>query len=82
MKNKHDKKGRRKRKSIRKAIERLPSQIKNKIGQVDKKLSTWLCSTYKLILIPKFNAKGMSTRRDRKINTKTARAVVLVTLQI
>ena len=43
MKNKHGKKGRRKRKSIRKAIERLPSQIKNKIGEVHKKLSTHGC---------------------------------------
>ena len=42
MKNKHGKKGRCERKSIRKAIERLPSQIKNKIEGIPKKLSTWL----------------------------------------
>ena len=55
MKNKHSKKGRRKRNSIGKAIERLPSQIKNKIVEVNKKLSTGLCSTYKVIVILKFN---------------------------
>ena len=27
-------------------------------------------STYKVILIPKFNAKAMSARKDRKIQTK------------
>ena len=36
MKNKHGKKGLRKRKSIRKAIERLPGQIKNKIKEIMK----------------------------------------------
>ena len=71
MKNKQRKKGRLKRKSIRKAIERLLSQIKNKIGEVDKKLSTKWCSTYKVILIPKFHAKPMSARKGRKIHTKT-----------
>ena len=60
MKNKHDKKGWCKRKSLRKAFERLPSQIKNKIGEVHKKLSTWFYSTYKVILIPKFNAIAIS----------------------
>ena len=35
---------------------------KIEIGQVNKKLSTWLCSTYKVILIPKLNAKAMSAR--------------------
>ena len=76
MKNKLGKKGRRKRKSIRKAIKRLPSQIKNKIGEVYKKLSACLCSTFKVTLIPKFNAKAMSVRKGRKIHTKTARDVV------
>ena len=75
MKNKHGKKGRCKRNSIRKAIERLSREIKNKIG-VYKKLSTWLCSTYKVILIPKFNAKAMSARKGRKIHTETVRGML------
>ena len=70
MKNKHGKNGRYKRKSIRKAIERLPSQTKNKIGEVHKKLTTRLCSTYKVNLIPNFNAKEMTARKGRKIHTK------------
>ena len=76
MKNNHGKIGRRKRKSIRKAIERLPSQIKNKIGEVHKKLNTWLCSTYKVILIPKLKAKVMSARNGRKTHTKTVRGLL------
>ena len=70
MKNKHGKKGRHERKSIRIAIERLPSQIKNKVEEVHKKFSTWLCSNYNVILIPKFDAKAMSVRKGRKIQTK------------
>eukprot|EP00122_Pirum_gemmata_P012428 Pgem_evm1s11550 len=35
---------------LRKAIEKLRSKIKNKISGVHKKMSTWLCSTYKVIL--------------------------------
>eukprot|EP00122_Pirum_gemmata_P010897 Pgem_evm1s10088 len=73
LKNLHGKKGRKNRRNLRKAIERLRSKIKNKISEVHKKMSTWLCSTYKVILIPKFNAKAMSARKGRKIHTKTVR---------
>ena len=76
MKNKHGKKRRRKRESNRKAIERLPRQIKNKIGQVEQKLGMWLYSTYKVILIPKFNVKAMSVRKDGNVLTKTVRGVL------
>ena len=76
MKNKHDKKGGRKRKSIIKVIEQLPNQIKNKIGEVHNKLITWLSSTYKVILIPKFNVKAMSARKGRNIHTKIVRGIL------
>ena len=75
MKNKHGKKGRRKRKSIRKAIERLPSQIKNK-SEVDEKFSSWLCSISKVILIPKFTTKAMSARKGRKIHATIVRGML------
>ena len=75
MKNKHGKKGRRKRKSIRKVIEPLPNQIKNKIKQVHKKLCT-LCSTNKVILVPKFNATALSARKGRNIHNKTVRGML------
>ena len=76
MKNKHGLKGRLKRKSTGKAIEPLRTQIKNKFGEVDKKLSTLLSSTYKVILIPKFNAIAISARKGRKICTGTVRGVL------
>ena len=39
-------------------------------------MSTWLCKTYKVILIPKFNAKAMSKRKGRKIHKKTVRGML------
>ena len=47
MKNLHGKKGRRKRRNLNKAVERLRTKIKNKIAELHKKMSTWLCSNYK-----------------------------------
>ena len=76
MVNKHGKKARRKRKNLRQAIERLRSKIKNKINEVHKKMSTWLCKTYKVILIPKFNSKAMSKKANRKIHRKTVRGML------
>eukprot|EP00122_Pirum_gemmata_P000389 Pgem_evm5s340 len=71
MKNLHGKKGRKKRRNLRKAIERLRNKIKNKFNEIHKKMSTWLCKTYKAILIPKFHAKEMTNKKGRKIVTKT-----------
>ena len=76
MKNLHGKKGRKKRRNRKKAIERMRTKIKNKIAELHKKMSTWLCSNYKVILIPKFNSKAMSQRKGRKIHTKTVRGML------
>ncbi len=73
MKKLHGKKGRRKQRNHRKAIKRLRAKIKNEITELHKKLSTWLCSNYKVILIPKFEVKSMSQRKNRKIRRKTVR---------
>ena len=35
-----------------------------------------MCSTYKIILIPRFNAEAMSARKCRKIHTKTVRGML------
>ena len=39
-------------------------------------MSTWLCSTYKVILIPKFQGKAMSKRKRRRITKQTARGML------
>ena len=33
-------------------------------------MSAWLCCTYKVILILKFNAKAMSARKGRKVHAE------------
>ena len=76
MVNKHGEKARRKRRSLRQATEKLRRKIKNKIDEVHKKMSTWLCKAYKVILIPKFNAKATSKRKGRKIHKKTVRGML------
>ena len=76
MANKHGKKARRRRNRLRKATQTLRNKTRNKIDEVHKKMSTWLCSTYKVILIPKFQAKAMSKRKGRNINNKTVRGML------
>ena len=39
-------------------------------------MSTWLCSTYKVILIPKFQGKDMSKRKINSKNSKTVRGML------
>ena len=64
-----------KRNRMKKAICRLRLKIRFKIDELHKKLSTWLCRTYKVILIPKFDTKSSSMvlKSDRKLNKKSVR---------
>ena len=64
-----------KRRKRRLAWLRILQRIRNKIDEVHKKLSTWLCRNYRVILIPKFNTKNMIKKVDRKINNTTARGM-------
>ena len=43
------------------------------IDDMHKKLSTWLCDNYRVILIPEFKVQGMIDKKKRKICSKTAR---------
>ena len=50
-------------------------RIQHKIGEVHKKLSTWLCRNYRIILIPKFDVQNMIQHKGRKIRSNTARGM-------
>jgi putative transposase len=54
---------------------RLLQGIRDKISEVHKKLATWLCENYRVILLPKFETQQMVRRRNRKLATKTARGM-------
>lgn len=59
----------------RMAWHRLLQRIRHKVDEVHKKLSAWLCENYRVVLLPKFETQNMVRRRDRKLNSKTARSM-------
>ena len=63
------------RKRRRKAWLRLLERIRNMVNESHKKLATHLCENYRVVLIPKFETQRMVRRRDRKLNSKTARGM-------
>ena len=61
--------------SLQKAARRVRLKIRNLIDDVHKKLSKWLCENYKVVLLPKFETSRMVRRGQRKLNSKSARAM-------
>ncbi len=57
------------------AWHRLLETICNMVNEVHKKLSTWLCENYRVVLLPKFEIQQMVRRRHRKLGSKTARGM-------
>lgn len=60
-------------KKMNKSIKHLRKRIKNLQQELHKKSSTWLCNTYKNVIIPDFGSKQMSKKANRKLKTKTVR---------
>ena len=68
-----------KRRRRRRAWLRKLARIRNKVDEVDKKLSTWLCKNHRVVLIPKFETQRMVERRGtRKLNSPDGARDVLV----
>lgn len=70
-----DKKGS-KRRATKLAWHRVLDRIKNMVKELHCKLASWLCETYKVVLVPRFESSRMVTRGQRKINSKTARGML------
>ena len=51
-------------------------RIQNRINEVHKKSSTWLCRNYRVILLPKFESSRMVRRCHRKLAAKTAHGML------
>jgi len=64
-----------KRRKLRLAWLRKLQSIRNKIDEVHKKMSTWLCTNYRVILIPKFETQNMIKKVNRKIGSATVRGM-------
>lgn len=71
-KNKKDSK----RRATKLAWHRVHDRIKNLVKEVHRKMATWLCETYRVVLIPRFETSRMVKRGGRKINSKTARGML------
>lgn len=65
-----------KRRSTKIAWHRLLLRIKHLVREVHRKMATWLCENYKVVLIPKFETARMVKRGKRKFGNKTARGMV------
>ena len=66
----------RKRYRLKKAGKRIRLKIRNLVDEFHKKLSTWLCKNYRVILLPKFETSTMIRRGQRKIGSRTVRSMV------
>ena len=64
-----------KRKRRRLAWLRILERIRNKVDEMHKKMSTWLCENHRVVLIPKFETQRMVRRSARKLHSKTARGM-------
>jgi putative transposase len=58
---------------LKRAGRRIRLKIRNMMDEIHKKLSKWLCSNFKCILIPKFEVSNMVRKKKRRIGSKTTR---------
>ena len=67
----------RQRAGFRRAFLRVHEHIRNMVADMHRKCAKWLCSNYEVIVLPKFETKGMAARVNgrRKLHSKTARAM-------
>jgi putative transposase len=61
--------------SMRKAGVRMRRRIRRLVDDLHCKLAKYLCETYSVVLLPKFETQGMIRRGQRRIRSKTARAM-------
>jgi len=54
----------------------IREKIRNIVKDLHCKLAKYLCSNYNNILLPEFKSQGMVKKGNRKIGSKTARAIM------
>ena len=64
------------RKNIKRKMLYIREKIRNIVKDVHCKLAKYLCTTYNNILLPEFKSQSMINKKDRKIGSKTARAIM------
>ena len=61
---------------LKKIIQRMKNKMRNRIDEVHKKCSTWLCENYQNIILPIFTSREMVNKQDRRINNTTVRQML------
>jgi putative transposase len=61
---------------LKKAARRIRQKIRNLIDETHKKFTKFLVDQYHTILLPKFETQKMIFRGNRRIGSKTARAML------
>ncbi|WP_197285365.1 MULTISPECIES: RNA-guided endonuclease TnpB family protein [Planktothricoides] len=64
------------RRSMRKAANRIREKIRNLIDEVHKKAAHYLTNNYGLIFLPRFESSHMVAKSRRKIRSKTVRSML------
>lgn len=64
-----------KRWKMKRAAMRLRKKIRSLVDEFHRKLAKWLCESYALVLLPTFEVSQMMPRGQRRIGSKTARAM-------
>jgi putative transposase len=64
-----------KRWKMKRAAMRLRKRIHSLVDEFHRKLAKWLCESYHLVLLPTFEVSQMMPRGQRRIGSKTARAM-------
>ncbi len=64
------------RKSMRRAANKLRDKIQNLVNEVHKKGAAYLTSNYRVIFLPHFESSQMVAKSGRKIRSKTVRSML------
>lgn len=61
---------------MKRAARRIRKKIRNLVDEVHKKLTKFLVDRFNTVLLPNFETKRMVRRAERRIGSKTARAML------
>ena len=64
------------RRRMRRAWLRILETVRNRVNEAHRKFAKWLCTSYRVVLLPKFETSRMCTGPRRKINNKVVRGMM------
>ena len=64
--------------NMRKAASRLQNRIHQLVDELHRKLCKWLCESYRVIFLPKFEIRRMVKTGQRKLSRRTVRSLYVL----